>query len=362
MEQKEIIINHLPAPTWNYLRMNQVSVQNVRIDGSNEVRETYGEGFRPDEDGNVENLYNGIVTGGGAEVDRIAGETDAKMTTVISGSADNGEHPVCLEFAYGKDEYSANQVALEAKDGAALTVFMDFGSPADAQGSAVVQTKILAQHRSHVRLVQVQHLGQRFRMINDLGVFCGDGASVEIVQIFMGAAEMYSGLEATLKGDDSHVGIQIGYLRGQDQLLDMNYVIRHYGKRSTSEVNTHGALDGNAKKIFRGTIDFIKGGKTAIGAEKEDVLLMSDSVINQTIPLILCAEEDVSGSHGASIGRPDEEVLFYLQSRGILQEECYRILAKAKLDAACSQISNEELREKTRQLIEESYGSDTVAE
>ncbi len=362
MEQKEITINRLPAPTWNYLRMNQVGVQNVRINGSNEVRVEEAEGFRGDKDGNVGNLYNAIVTGCGAEIDRVAGETGAKMTTVISGLAENLDHPVCLNFDYQDQEYSVNQVALEAKLGASLTVFMDYGSEAQAEGSAIVQTKIVAAPKSHVRLIQVQRLGSKFRMINDLGVFASEGAQVEIVQIFMGAADMYSGCETALKGDDSDVRIQIGYLRGQDQLLDMNYVIRHYGKRSNSVVNTHGALDGNAKKIFRGTIDFIKGGKTATGAEKEDVLLMSDSVINQTIPLILCAEEDVAGTHGASIGRPDEEVLFYLQSRGITEADAYGILAKAKLDAACSEIANDELREKTRQLIEERYGTDSVAE
>ncbi len=43
---------------------------------------------------------------------------------------------------------------------------------------------------------------------------------------------------------------------------------------------------------------------------------MGDDVVNQTIPLILCAEEDVKGSHGASIGQLDEETLFYMQARG----------------------------------------------
>lgn len=47
---------------------------------------------------------------------------------------------------------------------------------------------------------------------------------------------------------------------------------------------------------------------------------MGDNVVNQTIPLILCAEEDVEGNHGASIGQLDEEMLFYLSSRGMSAE------------------------------------------
>lgn len=58
-------------------------------------------------------------------------------------------------------------------------------------------------------------------------------------------------------------------------------------------MNADGILDDQAFKLFRGTIDFKNGSSGSKGDEKEDVLLMGDNVVNQTIPLILCAEEDV---------------------------------------------------------------------
>ncbi len=45
-------------------------------------------------------------------------------------------------------------------------------------------------------------------------------------------------------------------------------------------------------------------------------LLLGEDVVNRTIPLILCAEEDVEGNHGASIGQLDEDILFYMNSEG----------------------------------------------
>ena len=65
-----------------------------------------------------------------------------------------------------------------------------------------------------------------------------------------------------------------------------------------------------AFKLFRGTIDFVKGSAGSVGNEKEEVLLIDEKCVNQTIPIILCAEEDVVGNHGATIGKPDEELLF----------------------------------------------------
>lgn len=51
-------------------------------------------------------------------------------------------------------------------------------------------------------------------------------------------------------------------------------------------------------------------------------------MVNQTIPLILCGEEDVEGNHGATIGRLDEKMLFYLASRGIPEEAARSLLAR----------------------------------
>ncbi len=99
----------------------------------------------------------------------------------------------------------------------------------------------------------------------------------------------------------------------------MNYVARHHGRKTESLMESSGVLSGEAFKLFRGTIDFVKGCPGSVGNEKEDVLLLGDDVVNQTIPLILCAEEDVEGNHGASIGELDEKTLFYLMSRGLYQ-------------------------------------------
>jgi Fe-S cluster assembly scaffold protein SufB len=83
------------------------------------------------------------------------------------------------------------------------------------------------------------------------------------------------------------------------------------------------------------------------------VLLIDDTVVNKTIPLILCAEEDVQGAHGASLGRPDEELLFYMQSRGLDRQEALRVLEKAKLDRVIGLMPHAAMREYASCLITE---------
>ena len=47
--------------------------------------------------------------------------------------------------------------------------------------------------------------------------------------------------------------------------------------------------------------------------------MLGDDAVNKTVPLILCAEENVEGTHGATIGELDADTLFYFESRGIDQ-------------------------------------------
>ena len=101
---------------------------------------------------------------------------------------------------------------------------------------------------------------------------------------------------------------------------------------------------GESFKLFRGTIDFQRGASDAIGEETEDVLLLDDTVVNQTIPLILCGEENVQGNHGATIGKLDEDMLFYLCARGLTKEAAVNQVARARFDAL-----NREIPSKTAQ-------------
>ncbi|MBU5895455.1 SufD family Fe-S cluster assembly protein, partial [Vibrio cholerae O1] len=67
-----------------------------------------------------------------------------------------------------------------------------------------------------------------------------------------------------------------------------------------------------AYKTLRETIDLVHGAKGSKGNEAETVLVASDNVMNETLPVILCDEDDVLGNHGASIGSIGPEQLAYL--------------------------------------------------
>ena len=70
------------------------------------------------------------------------------------------------------------------------------------------------------------------------------------------------------------------------------------------------------------------------------------------MPVILCEEEDMEGRHGASIGRLDDEMLFYLTTRGLDPQAAQRMMVRAKLLAIARHISNVELYAKIHNFID----------
>ncbi len=72
--------------------------------------------------------------------------------------------------------------------------------------------------------------------------------------------------------------------------------------------------------------------------------MLGDDAVNKTVPIILCEEENVEGTHGATIGEMDDETRFYFESRGIDRQTAERLLSRAAIERVARQVSSDEAR------------------
>lgn len=352
----DMTVNRLPARTWNWLKMNESRLTDVKIEKACPVTPVVtGHGTTWErvsaEKIQSEQAENGfawknLVTGMGPDMDRLAEEDEQAQVDVITAETGADEDNMAVfDYECQPGERYFNRLYLHAKENSVLNVTVLYRSAGAGEGLAAHQIKVRAEKNAVVRIYMAEILDVGVTCLSDLGGVCEDNARVELVKLELGAGKLYSGGEIDLKGKASNFTAGIGYTAKPGQHLDMNYTARHHGKKTESLMEVSGVVSENAFKIFRGTIDFIAGCAGSKGTESEDVLLLGEELVNQTIPLILCAEEDVEGNHGASIGKLDDQTLFYLASRGIPKEEAERMLARARVDALNARIPVKSVRD-----------------
>ncbi len=301
-----MIINKLPVRTWNRLNMNETKLPEYSAESEECEWISSDEKFLPGEE--MYKIFGDIETGMGNEMDKIS-----KKIYIFADEDSEIDVPIVFD----KDE------SLIAS-----------------------QIKIYAKKNAKVKLYQIQLSGENTTCFLDIGAVCEENAEFNLTKLELGAAKLYTGVHVSLKGDCSTFNSETGYIGKNKEHLDMNYVVRHIGKNTKSRMKVTGILKDGAFKLFRGSIDFLPGCAGAKGEETEEVLLLSDDVVNQTIPLILCGEEEVEGNHGASIGELDDKTLFYLAQRGIAKHQAEKMITKARIESISNKIPYPDIREK----------------
>ena len=181
-------------------------------------------------------------------------------------------------------------------------------------------------------------------------------AQVELTVVDLSENDSASEIVIDLDGDDSKVDIAAAYFGSASNKLDLNYIVHQRGKRTEANMFVSGALSGDCDKIFRGTLDFVKGSKGSVGREREDVIVLSDTVRNRSVPLMLSGEDEVDGHHAVSVGRIDEDKLFYLMSRGLDRVEAEKLIVEAMFNPILDRLEDTNLRDEIYEAIQRRLG------
>ena len=293
-----------------------------------------------------------LRTGMGADVDSLMISMGATVDIYTVDEGVKADKPIVINYDMKDGDASLSGQIIHAKKDSEVTVIIAYTSDKDAKGFQGVSTRLFAEDGARINLINSQLLGDGFVHFDDIGGACLKGGKIDLVTVELGGCNVFSSAYVNLAEKETVFTSNMGYLVRGDHNLDINYVADHRGKKTQAIMQFKGVLMDTASKTFRGTVDFKKGSSGSVGDEQEDTLLLSEDVVNKTMPVILCQEEDVEGRHGATIGELGEDILFYMQTRGIDEEEAKRIMIKARLDSVARLIPDPEIMQKTFYYIQ----------
>lgn len=335
MESIELTrVNELPSPTWNRLEINGRTLEVPCAPGVAEVAREVASAYvkRPcEQDLNERSgLRSGLGAAAAAWIEASAPERRVIEVTDASPAPDGGS-PVELVVTP-----QASALCTEVRVGPAqhLDLTIVAGPQAAELPVSGALTRLSLEEGARVRVHVVVALPDGCRHLNDLQIELADHAGVDVTYHLLGAGTCAAGMDVDCGGYHSACRVDVRYLTRDAEVLDMNYVMRLRGRKSTADFDAYGVMGGTSEKVLRDTIDLVRGGKGAAGREQETVLLASQGVVNKSLPVVLCDEDDVAGEHGATIGAVSPDQLAYLRTRGLTEDEAQALFARSVLDSA----------------------------
>ncbi len=179
-----------------------------------------------------------------------------------------------------------------------------------------------------------------------------DNSILNYLIVDLGSNMSISNYYASLIGENAKNNLNSIYIGNKKDIFDINYIVDIFGKNCECNIDVKGSLSNEAKKTFKGSIDFKKGCKGSIGDENEYCVLLSDKVISKSLPMLLCTEEDVVGNHSTASGKVGDKILFYIMSRGLSKKDAEKLIVKSNFDKLLNMIKDEKIKEKIEKEID----------
>jgi Fe-S cluster assembly protein SufD len=161
-----------------------------------------------------------------------------------------------------------------------------------------------------------------------------------------GADIARSALDVGFGGPEGRAELDGLYLPAGRQRHDHVVTVDHAASRCTSTQRFHGIVDDHARGSFSGHV-IVRPGTVATDADQVNRnLVLRPTAQADTRPWLEILADDVRCTHGATVGRLDDEALFYLRSRGIPLAESRAMLVAAFAAAVVDDLTPERLRQR----------------
>ena len=154
-----------------------------------------------------------------------------------------------------------------------------------------------------------------------------------------------------LLGEEAHGEVLSIAFAGPGQHQDAGAKIYHVAPRTTSNIFAKSISKDGGRSTYRGMLEVAKGAVESRSKVVCDALLLDEDSRSDTYPTIRIDENDADVGHEATVSKIGDEQLFYLQSRGLDEEEASKMIVNGFIEPVTKELPMEYAVEMNR-LIE----------
>jgi Fe-S cluster assembly scaffold protein SufB len=201
------------------------------------------------------------------------------------------------------------------------------------------------------RLVQLQDWGPAPAEVYDLStryVGVGRDAYCHWLPSLLGGHLVRQHLELAVNEPGGDMAFRGLFFTEGEEHLDAFAVDLHETGPSGGDVHWRGAATGQSRASFEGLIQIDPGAQQTHTYLQIHTMMLSPKARLDAIPSVLVSADDVSASHGGTVGELDESAIFYMQSRGLDRPAAVRVLIEGFFEPVLAELADEPLQELIR--------------
>lgn len=237
-------------------------------------------------------------------------------------------------------------------EGSSATYVHESASPTESgQSLHTGIVEIYVGPEARLQFVELQSWGEHVWSISHERAKVDRGANLDWIFGAVGSHLTKNFTELNLVGAGSTGRMSGFYFTDNDQHLDHDTQQNHLAEHTTSDLLFKGALMDNSRSVWQGMIYVAPGAQKTDGYQANRNLVLSRKARADSIPGLEILADDVRCTHGATVGRIDQDQVFYLMARGIERVEAERLIVEGFFDPIMQRIPFEGVRERFQQAI-----------
>lgn len=185
-------------------------------------------------------------------------------------------------------------------------------------------------------------------------------ATLNITTIDLGeAAKVERNIEVELNGRGANYQIGGVFIAKKEESIQINSTVRHNVEAANSDQNFRGIATDSAKGVFKGLIYVKTDANQTVALQNSHNILLSDTATIQSDPQLEIYADDVKCNHGATVGKRDEQAMFYMRQRGIEPKDVQALLLESFCYSALTGVQefDEDAQQRVREALESSIAT-----
>jgi Fe-S cluster assembly protein SufD len=279
--------------------------------------------------------------------------SDGAVIWVAAGTT--VEQPLHLRFvSAGEGPFAtATRVLLVLEEGASLTLLETHEGRDGTVYQANDVVEVVASDKASLNHVRFNGESRQALALSTVTAKLGTGVSFRSLNVVTGAEVSRHQVFLTFAGQNSTVSINGANMLKGRQHADTTLLVDHATPHCDSRELFKTVVDDDATGVFQGKIIVRPDAQKVDGRMMSGCLLLSDGGTMYNKPELEIFADDVQCAHGATCGQLDENLLFYLKSRGLPQAEAERLLVQAFVGEAVETVGIETLHDILVEIVED---------